>query len=637
MKKILCALFGLVVFLIPTMSHAQSEIILRPGPGLNDGSDNGSANAGKDTMVSGSTPSTNYSSDPHLVGTPVSNCNPAMGKAYIQFDLATLPADVEQVLLGVTHEPHTSNCYSNCDADFYFYPVSEPWSEMTLTYDSMPSEAAQVYGPINISFPNEFGLREYDITNIYRNWKNNVLPNYGLAIYSPTIGCNNAAVMFYVHSSDDPDENLRPYLKIIRTTVSDDFNDNIKDKTLWGPDDGSGRGVLTERNRRLEYTVSTPGGGDDYSNRELIASQGTYTSNWEAQIDLFNGTKTSGGKESSVGMEIYRCDNWDDYIYGELYAADGGKSFYAELNTVWVKTEDLSGNLPLEGSMLISFDSITKVITLQYDIGSGWVPFGSFGISDAGGGTNGNVDWSMSDTDQFCFDIYGWSQQMAIGSGKIYADNFEVIGVTPPVSTRVLQPDGTEPVAAGDVYSVSWEAPLVATQFKLQYSIDNGTTWKAMAPDFVTGRSYDWTVPLTPNNKSKCLVKITGYDEDGAKIGTDVSAPFTIEVLKLDAPNGGEAPLTSESLYLITWTTNPNVPPVDHVQLSYTLDNGDTWKAINTSADPSDDGSFVWTVPKVTKDKNNCRVKVVLKDASGKTLGSDVSDGVFTIQPASTL
>ena len=44
----------------------------------------------------------------------------------------------------------------------------------------------------------------------------------------------------------------------------------------------------------------------------------------------------------------------------------------------------------------------------------------------------------------------------------------------------------------------------------------------------------------------------------------------------------------------------------------------------------------VWTVPGVTTDKDNCKVKIVLKNASGKTLGSDASDGVSTIRPASS-
>ena len=423
-------------------------------------------------------------------------------------------------------------------------------------------------------------------------------------------------------------------------TVSDDFNDNIKNKVLWGPDGGYGKGVLTERNHRLEFTVSTPGGSGDYTYRDLIASQGTYTADWEVQIDAFNGTKTSGSKASSVGMDIFRCDDLNYYMYAEWYAFGGAKSLFAELGSpddlVDVDTGDLSGNLPLAGSIRISFDSITKIITLYYDTGTGWVPFVSFGISDAGNGADGNTDWFMTDGDQFCFDVYGWSNAMTIGSGKIYADNFQATGVTAPVATRVLQPDGLEPVQAGDLYPVSWEAPLVATKFKLQYSLDNGTTWKALHPgvDFVIGRNYNWQVPLTTNNKGKCLVKIAGYNEDGVKIGGDVSERFTIEVLKLDAPNGGPPDLTSGTQFLITWTTNPNVTSVDHVQLSYTRDNGATWKVINTTADPSDDGSFLWTVPIVTREKKNCKVKIVLKSASGKTLGSDVSDGVFKILPA---
>ena len=219
MRRLLRTFVVTVVCLLSFVPMAQSEIVFRPGPGLNDGTDSGSVNGGKDSWVSGDTSATNYGAESYVVATPVSNCNPATAKAYIQFDLSTLPANVQQVFLGVTHLPHTSYCYSNCDADFYFYPVTEPWSETTLTYDNKPSEAAAVYGPINITFPNDFGNREYDITNIYRSWKDNSVPNHGLAIYSPTVGCNNAAVIFYAHSSDATDENNRPYLKIPCATL----------------------------------------------------------------------------------------------------------------------------------------------------------------------------------------------------------------------------------------------------------------------------------------------------------------------------------------------------------------------------------------------------------------------------------
>lgn len=230
------SLFSLFVGLFAADAQATSEIIFRPGPGKNNGSDNGSISGGKDTYVSGfydgpnDHRNRNFGSEAVIVGTPRTNCNPSETRAYIQFDLSSLPADVQQVFLGVTHFPHTTYCYSNCNADFYFFPVSQSWNETNLSFNTKPTEGTAVYGPVNITFPNDFKTREYDITGIYRNWKNGSVPNYGLAIYSPTVGCNNAAVSFYVHSSDDPDQNVRPYLRIIPSEVRPP---NALDETVW--------------------------------------------------------------------------------------------------------------------------------------------------------------------------------------------------------------------------------------------------------------------------------------------------------------------------------------------------------------------------------------------------------------------
>jgi len=239
----------------------------------------------------------------------------------------------------------------------------------------------------------------------------------------------------------------------------------------------------------------------------------------------------------------------------------------------------------------------------------------------------------MTDSGQFCMKVYGYSEKMTVGSGKMYGDNFLATGVAAPVTTRILQPNGGEIVPAGELYHVAWEAPAEATTFKLKYSIDNGTTWLAAAPGLLTGTSYEWPVPVPANNKRKCLLKLTGFDGD-VKVGADSSdAPFTIEVLRLTYPNGSKSFASGEQP-AITWTTSPHVTSVHHVVLSYTLNNGLDWRKIDTSADPSDDGSFIWTVTVVSKTKSSCKVKIVLKDAAGNTLGSDVSDAVFTINPA---
>jgi hypothetical protein len=146
-------------------------------------------------------------------------------------------------------------------------------------------------------------------------------------------------------------------------------------------------------------------------------------------------------------------------------------------------------------------------------------------------------------------------------------------------------------------------------------------------------------VPALTKNKKNCLVKVIGYDNKGKKVGSDKSdSPFTIEVVKLTSPNGDGEPLVSDTLVDITWKANQTKSDVTKVVLSYTTNGGTTWKPIETlSGDtyPPDPYSRPWTVPEVgASPKNKCKVKVVLKDASGKVVGSDTSEAFFTINPA---
>jgi hypothetical protein len=72
--------------------------------------------------------------------------------------------------------------------------------------------------------------------------------------------------------------------------------------------------------------------------------------------------------------------------------------------------------------------------------------------------------------------------------------------------------------------------------------------------------------------------------------------------------------------------------PVYQVRLLYTLDNGVTWKAFTSQPDlGSDPGSHTVQFPMVRGIKSECKVNVVLKDSSGNRVGSDTSDGLFTI------
>jgi len=115
-------------------------------------------------------------------------------------------------------------------------------------------------------------------------------------------------------------------------------------------------------------------------------------------------------------------------------------------------------------------------------------------------------------------------------------------------------------------------------------------------------------------------------------VGADVNdVPFTIEVVKVTSPNGG-VPLTPGDT-LVEWHTNEMLRPVAKVQLFYTVDGGVNWKQMTGSPVSGNPGSFTWTVPSVTVEKKKCKVKVVLKDNQGKSVGSDTSDTFFSIVP----
>jgi hypothetical protein len=198
------------------------------------------------------------------------------------------------------------------------------------------------------------------------------------------------------------------------------------------------------------------------------------------------------------------------------------------------------------------------------------------------------------------------------------------------IAIKVLSPNGGDIIPSGSTYTIQWAAPPEAVKFTLRYSINNGSTWKLIAKN-VTGTSYNWGVPVQKNNKSNCLVKVIGFNASGTKVGEDISdSTFTIEVVKLTDPDGGET-LTSGNLYIITWTTYATKNPVANTKLFYSINGGSTWKLIKTAS--GNPGSYNWTVPAVTTTKTQCKVKVVLKDSGGVTVGSDVSDGCFTIQP----
>ena len=198
----------------------------------------------------------------------------------------------------------------------------------------------------------------------------------------------------------------------------------------------------------------------------------------------------------------------------------------------------------------------------------------------------------------------------------------------------LISPDGGEVVPSGSEYTIEWGAPEGVASFDIRYSMDRGSTWNLIANGW-EDTSYRWQVPIPTKNQKNCLVKIIGFDSKDRKVGGDQSdAPFTIEVMEITSPNGGEI-LRSGTPVNITWRTNETKREVAKVKLYYSTNGGAKWILMDTvSGDP---GTYPWTVPPVKHERKKCKVKVILQDSRGKALGSDVSDRCFTMNLTSNL
>ena len=196
---------------------------------------------------------------------------------------------------------------------------------------------------------------------------------------------------------------------------------------------------------------------------------------------------------------------------------------------------------------------------------------------------------------------------------------------------QLFEPNGGEILHPFDSSWIQWSAPSEAVSFTLSYSLDNGKTWNTIQEN-VAGSSYSWTIPTPPNNRRKCLVRVVGYDESGKQFGSDKSdARFAIEVVELLSPNESGEVLYSGEIYPISWRVYETWNPVAQVELFYTKDGGATWNLIDSLGGNLE--NYNWPVPTVKSAKNECKVKVVLKDVDGRTVGSDSSNSFFTIQP----
>ena len=221
-----------------------------------------------------------------------------------------------------------------------------------------------------------------------------------------------------------------------------------------------------------------------------------------------------------------------------------------------------------------------------------------------------------------CDSVVGNKCTVTLESDRTVTAAFRLVG-----EVTFLSPKRGETIQAGSVYAIRWEAPPDATTFKL-----SAYPWGIIG---TTSLAHEimWEVPIVKRNKTRSRVKITAYDDNGKKIGSATTEDFfTIEGVRITFPNVEGDTCVGGETCTITWVKSEYVP-AESARIFYKLRNNGLWKEIPESIS-GDAGSFTWVTPVVSEPQTKCKVKIVLKDSNGKTVGSDKSDGVFTIQPA---
>jgi hypothetical protein len=76
----------------------------------------------------------------------------------------------------------------------------------------------------------------------------------------------------------------------------------------------------------------------------------------------------------------------------------------------------------------------------------------------------------------------------------------------------VLVPNGGENWEVGSTQTITWASGGTVGKVKIEYSTDNGGSWKNIKASTDNTGSYSWEIPNEPS--TSCLVKVSEKDGD---------------------------------------------------------------------------------------------------------------------------
>lgn len=191
---------------------------------------------------------------------------------------------------------------------------------------------------------------------------------------------------------------------------------------------------------------------------------------------------------------------------------------------------------------------------------------------------------------------------------------------------KLISPNGGEYLNSGANFELKWAGTVDTEFYTIQLSKNGGFSWTTIAK-YVNGYSYNWLVPSDIYNRTKCLIRVLGYNSKKRLIAKDVSdLPFSINISKINVPVSGDV-IANGNLLRIEWETYQLLREVVKVELYFSSNNGFSWKKIGEiSGNP---GFFDWNVMGVISSK--CYFKIIFKDMNNRTIGVVKNNLPFSI------
>ena len=173
--------------------------------------------------------------------------------------------------------------------------------------------------------------------------------------------------------------------------------------------------------------------------------------------------------------------------------------------------------------------------------------------------------------------------------------------------------------------TISWTPFGTYGPYTIELSTDGGATYSIIGTTSLYTSNYSWN-PINNVQTSQARIRVSASNAVSDTSASNFTINKNTDVI-VNSPNGGEV-WTVGTAHNIQWSF-ANMSNY-YWSIEYSTDNGITWNSITSSYYAySSPASYGWTVP------NNPSVNTLVRVTNtSNTCKSDVSDAVFTIQPA---